>query len=318
MRDGDLHAYVDGQLDPARRIEVEAWLTEDVEAARRVQAYRDQAEALHALFDSVLIEQAPAEINALQSKLAARLPTNDNHIPWFQAHWLRAAAMVALVTAAGVGGWYGRDGMGGRSVATGSGSHLPVLVAFAEEAANAHNFYANSRFEVEMGADDQDALNGWLSERLGRPVFGPELTSAGFRLIGGRSLPTDTGVGVLYMYESDRGERLTLFVGAPQTGESAAVSYVQRNDIGLLYWAEGSLSYALAGRFKREQLTRFAQAVYQSLKDEPAKRRKSNDPASGGKAQPPAMPPSGTGVPRPSAPSEQIQPSSGDNKPKPS
>ena len=73
MRDSDLHAYVDGQLDSARRIEVETWLAEDEEAARRVEAYRAQNAALHSLFDSILNERLDGRLADLGEQLGERL-----------------------------------------------------------------------------------------------------------------------------------------------------------------------------------------------------------------------------------------------------
>ena len=52
--ESELHALVDGELDPARQAEVEAWLSENPEAAGRVARYRAQNAGLHALFDDVL------------------------------------------------------------------------------------------------------------------------------------------------------------------------------------------------------------------------------------------------------------------------
>src|SRR5919112_1710613 len=79
-------------------------------------------------------------------------------------------------------------------------------------------------------------------------IFGPDLSSAGFRLIGGRSLPTATGAGAQYMYENDGKRRLTLFVGTPKAGQEAAFSFVQKGDVSMFYWVEGSIAYALIGR----------------------------------------------------------------------
>ncbi|HWT53223.1 MAG TPA: zf-HC2 domain-containing protein, partial [Rhodocyclaceae bacterium] len=58
----DLHAYVDGELSPARRIEIEAWLSESPEAAARVQAWQEQNHALKALFNPLLNETMPERL----------------------------------------------------------------------------------------------------------------------------------------------------------------------------------------------------------------------------------------------------------------
>ncbi len=298
MRDSDLHAYVDGQLDSARRIEVETWLAEDEEAARRVDAYRAQNAALHSLFDSILNDRLDGRLAEAGERLGKRLDANAARRPWWsQPGWQRLAASVAFI-AIGLGaGWLGR----GQVVPAPTLTQAPVqptLQAFADEATQAHTFYANSRFEVEMGADNQDALNNWLSERLGRPVFGPDLASIGYRLIGGRSLPAEGGAVAQYMYETGGGNRLTLFVGTPQANQQAAFSFVKHGEIASFYWAEGALSYALAGRFDRDQLMQVAQTVHQKLKSGPAAR-----------SQTPSQPQNTPEAKPAPAPVEQIMPS---------
>ncbi len=48
--EADLHAYIDGGLDPLKRTEVEAFLAARPQIARRVEAYRSQVVALNAAF----------------------------------------------------------------------------------------------------------------------------------------------------------------------------------------------------------------------------------------------------------------------------
>jgi anti-sigma factor RsiW len=261
--DRDLHAYVDGHLDPQRRIEVEACLAEDPASAERVNAYRSQIDQLHELFDDVLGEQSTPAMDDLQNRLAGKMAGNDNYRRgWLRSPFARMAAAVVLLLAGGTGGWMLRD-----PEPTVVEQQQPPLQSFAQEAVQAHTFYASdNRFAVEMGGEDRGALDSWLSERLGRRIFGPDLSSAGFRLIGGRSLPTATGVGAQYMYENDGKRRLTLFVGTPKAGQEAAFSFVQKGDVSMFYWVEGSIAYALIGRLDRDQLMNITQTVYRELK----------------------------------------------------
>ncbi|MDP2785399.1 MAG: hypothetical protein Q8O38_12520 [Sulfurimicrobium sp.] len=57
MREEDLHAYVDGQLDAARRAEVEDWLAANPDEQARMADLQKQNAMLHALFNPVLTEQ---------------------------------------------------------------------------------------------------------------------------------------------------------------------------------------------------------------------------------------------------------------------
>jgi len=263
VTDDELHAYVDGQLAPERRLVVERWLADDPEAARRAEDYRAQAALLHEMFDPVLREPVSDEVHDLTDALRGRVAGNDNAPSWHAKPWVRMAAAVMLVVAGAGGGWFGRGAVNNSPAV----QQRETLQTFAEEATQAHRFYtSDERFQVELGADNQEELNNWLSKRVGRDVFGPDLGRVGYRLIGGRSLPTEHGAGAQYMYVNDANKRVTLFVGAPQAGNPAKFSFTQNGDVATIYWVEGSLAYALAGRMSKEELLGIAEAVYHDVK----------------------------------------------------
>jgi len=62
INENDLHAFVDGALPEARRVEVEAWLAAHPADAERVQAWATQNQSLHATFDVVLNEPLPIHL----------------------------------------------------------------------------------------------------------------------------------------------------------------------------------------------------------------------------------------------------------------
>ncbi|HEY0837655.1 MAG TPA: anti-sigma factor [Azospirillum sp.] len=273
VKDEELHAYADGQLDGTRRIAVERYLAEDPEAARRVEDYRAQAALLHEMFDPVLREPPGPEVEELTTRLKGRLAGNDNRPSWHARPLVRLAAAVVLVVGGAAGGYFGR------------GVNTPApqrqtLQTFANEATQAHRFYtADERYQVEMGADDPGALDNFLSQRVGKSIFGPDLSKVGYRLIGGRSLPTDTGAGAQYMYINDQNKRITLFVGPPPAGKETSFSFVQQGDIATFYWVEGQLAYALIGRLSKDELMGISKAVYDDVKAGPKPREPHQPPA---------------------------------------
>lgn len=279
VTEDELHAYVDGQLDAHRRVAVERWLADDPEAAARAQNYRLQAALLHDLFDPVLREPVVPEVEDLTDRLRGRIVVNDNAPAWYANPWMRSAAAVALVVGGLAGGWMGRSAVEEPVVQQAAQPQRhETLAGFAEEATQAHRFYTSEeRFQVELGADNQEELNSWLSKRVGRDVFGPDLSRAGYRLIGGRSLPTEVGAGAQYMYTTDNGKRITLFVGAPRSGANNSFSFTQKGDIATFYWVEGNLAYALAGPLSKEELLEIAKAVYNDVKAGPPRRGQPGD-----------------------------------------
>ena len=162
----DLHAYADGQLDDVGRVRVEARLAHDAEALESVRVWREQNEALRALYNPVLNQPVP------QRLLAARPPRG--RWPYY------ALAAGAMGLAFGLG-WMSQSYRTDRFVDT---------AALPRRAAVAYAVYAPEvRHPVEVGADQQDHLVKWLSKRLGNELKVPVLTQQGYVLVGGRLLP---------------------------------------------------------------------------------------------------------------------------------
>jgi len=312
LSDDDLHAYVDDVIDEARRIEVEALLARDPDAAARVANWRAQAQALHALFDPVL-DEAPTEtmVAAANRLTVTRAANEDRPGAWGGRAALRMAAAVALVLTGTLGGWIGASWSGGRTDRPSGGTAAVASVGapsplqtFAAAGMRAHNFYTvDNPFMVELGADDRDKLDGWVSQRLGNPVFGPDLEGAGYQLVGGRTLPTAYGPGGQYMYEDGDGHRITLFVGSPRSqAPDNAVTIYEQGDVTSAYWVEGPLAYALIGKIGRDRIKEISAKVHTTIIEEQS-RRTQQRPSEPRDVRPVVQPP-------------QVQPPSDDPKPK--
>lgn len=248
IAEADLHAYVDGQLAEARRLEVEAHLRAHPEDAARVAAWARDNEALRAHFGAVAGEAIPMRIPASR-------PASSRWRPY------AAAAAIALVSAGT--GWFSRGaleapaGIDGR-IAT----HAP---AFAQRAAVAHAVYSpDARRPVEVGADQREQLITWLSRRMETPVRAPDLRGSGYELVGGRLLPGERGPAAQFMYQDRAGQRLTLYVSRGEGGERA-FRFEQSGPVNLFYWVEETMGYAIAAAASRGDLERVAGEVYRQL-----------------------------------------------------
>jgi anti-sigma factor RsiW len=240
----DLHAYLDGGLPSGRTAEVEAYLADHPEEAARMAAYRAQNEALHRVFDPVLREAIPDTI-ALRRAPGPR--------------WLaRAGAVAASFAAGAVAGWYLHAYDADKRVET---------TAWARRAAVAHVVYSPEvRHPVEVGVDQQAHLVAWLSKRLGTPLKVPYLGEQGYQLVGGRLLPGERGPVAQFMYQDGRGQRLTLYVRVnPDESRETAFRFAQERGIGVFYWLDRKLGYALSGEIDKPELLRIATAVHRQL-----------------------------------------------------
>ena len=260
-----LHAFVDGRLPPAERAAVQGRLDADPEAARMVRAWQEQKAALRALHGELLGEPVPASLLHAGQRLHRR---NSRYSQW--ARWGGMAAAALLAFGLGWGAnmqWQSlNDGMGfgiarGRSVAE-----------FARQAQVAYTVYSPEvRHPVEVEAAQQQHLVQWLSKRLNRPLKVPNLNDQGYELVGGRLLPGDQGARAQFMYQSARGDRITLYVGAldPKAGGSStgetAFRYSSEGGVNSFYWVDQGFGYALTGKAPRAGMLVLAEDVYKQL-----------------------------------------------------
>ena len=250
VNDADLHAYVDGELDDRRRLQVEAWLAANPKARARVSQYRQLNQDLHRLYDPILNEPLPATLVPSPGEVKSR-------------RWpglLQAAALAGAMLVSGAGGWLLHDRSG---AATGSAA----LVNLVQPALFAHSMYvSDNRYPVEIVASKREVLTGWLSERMHTDIQAPDLDGLGFELIGGRLLPSTDRMAAQFMYQDASGQRITLYVRrAVWANRESAFSYRQQEGVGVFFWVDGPLGYALSGRLDKARLVAIAKVVHSAV-----------------------------------------------------
>ncbi len=72
ISEDELHAYVDGDIEPARRLDIALYLARHPEEAARLEVFRAQREAIHALFDDSLHQPVPRRLRSIVRRHAAR------------------------------------------------------------------------------------------------------------------------------------------------------------------------------------------------------------------------------------------------------
>ena len=174
VEEDDLHARLDGQLPRDRIEDVDAYLTAHPEVEARFSDYATQRAALRLAFAAQASEPIPPPLriaDVLQERQRRRY-----------RQLAQISAVVSLLVLGGIGGWTVRDLIGQL------GSLPPEAVArtVTADAIAAHRTFAvEVRHPVEVDAGQEAHLVQWLSKRLGRQLVMPDLTVAGFRLLGG-------------------------------------------------------------------------------------------------------------------------------------
>jgi len=242
VTEDEIHAYVDNELPAERSSDVEAWLMAHPDCAKRVRAWREMAEMLHARYDEVADEAIPKR---LEIERLVRPPRK-----W--VYGAIVAALVAFVMGGGAG-WLVR----------GVAATPSALQTLYTDALDAHQLYVvEVRHPVEVSGDDRAHLQNWLSKRCGWEVRAPELDATGLKLIGGRLLPGPDGPASFLMYENPSGERYTLYASRSKTG-TAQMRYTVAENSGAMYWSDDGVGYVLSGPSDKERLHQLARVVYE-------------------------------------------------------
>ncbi len=265
----ELHALVDGRLSATQQADLRVRLAGDPAAAAAYAALAQQGDALRGLHAQVLHEAVPAGLLRAASQLAGARRAQD---PW----WRWGGMAAALLLAFGVG-WWSHEGaafvLASRSdVSSGARRLAQADQMFVRQAALAHAVYVPElKHPVEVSSAQQEHLIQWLSKRLGKPLKAPQLSAAGYDLLGGRLLPGDAGARAQFMFQNAAGERVTLYLGALADGANAASTqetafrFSSDGPVNSFYWMDHGFGYALAAQLPRDKLMALAQLVYQQL-----------------------------------------------------
>lgn len=244
VTEDELHAFVDDELPPERRADVEAWLKAHPDDAERVRSWRSMADLLHARYDAVAEEPVPQRLEL------ERLTRQSQSRPWI--YGAVAAALVAFIAGGSVG-WLAR----------GASASSPSFQTFALDALDAHRTYVvEVRHPVEVTGDERAHLQQWLSKRVGYAINPPDLNSSGLKLVGGRLLPGPDAPAAFFMYETASGERFTLYTSRATKIDTTQMRYAAQDKDAAMFWADKGVGYVVSGTSDKERLNKVARAIY--------------------------------------------------------
>lgn len=249
VTDADLDAYVDDQLDVARRIEVEAFLSIRPEAAARVMSdLRTRGELRVALAGSQGMAR-PATADA--ARRLERGLARDRVFGGLQ----RAAAVAVLVGA----GWLGNSILGPISVSKVVASTQPPV--YLEDAIRAHR---------------TTIVRETMSSQLEAPNYNADEVRAATAIVM-PSLPTDWKVRDVQIYPSRFGPSVemavetkdmglvSLFAIRPGTFDVVKPTVAPSADISSAYFQIGEVAYAVVARSGVRDLDRTAETLASTL-----------------------------------------------------
>lgn len=254
LTEAELLDYSAGVLSPESMAALAARLAQDPAGQATLAEWQRQDAAIEALYQPVLHEPVP---NRLTNVIRRAEDADATQRAGRSSGRLRlvAAALTALVLGGGAG-WLAHD-----FTAPAAGA-----VALADDAMRAYDtFVVEVKHPVEVAASEADHLNAWMSKRLGHETRPPDFASAGFVLMGGRIVPSETGTAALYMYENTEGQRITLYIAPRGASKTTAFQFAEMGATQTFYWTDRDLSYAVVGTVPRDVLRAIAVDAYDQL-----------------------------------------------------
>lgn len=223
----DLHAYADGQLDPARRQDVEAYLASHPDAAAEIEQIRSQTEALRRRHADLSRYAAPERLDPACVRKTLRTRARRR---------MALAATVALTLGIGsLGGWQARE-------TAMRASYLPMA-----DAVQAYRMFASEAAApmVDFRSSQPAELQAWLNRHFMQPAPLPDFNAYGYEPVGGRLMSTESGPAAIVLYQAKNGESILYYVRSP--GRALHFAHGKRRDGNLMaqYWKQGRYLYAV-------------------------------------------------------------------------
>jgi anti-sigma factor RsiW len=246
VTDADLQAYIDGQLDMAGRILVEAWLQEHPDAAAEVMEglrLRDEVRLFLAADDW----PAPPATIGLARQAARQLSARS---------WgLRARRGVAAAVLIGAG-WLAHAEFELFVDQVAAAHPVPT---YAEEAAEA---YEAMRLKLVAGRAPGPASVALNAPRTGGRVPVPGL-GEGLRFVGSDLVPWDGGTAVVAVYRGGQGggDVVTLFAAEAPSFDVSLPEAAPVHGSTTVFWQAGPFAYALNGTLPEAELLAIARAA---------------------------------------------------------
>lgn len=248
----ELHALVDGQLDPARAEVVERYLAARPEEAARLRAFIAQRDALRAALAFKAAEPTPARLRIAHLRSARHRAA--------VLRW-RAIAAAAVLLLAGAGfGWTVR---GTLDVA------MPVADPGAAPAA-LHRALADPGQRLEASARDID-LVGWLRAKTGETIPVPRLVGYGFTPDLAWVLPGADGPSVMLRFMDPDGTAVSVWRRPTHDPVPRQLRCADEPGGLVTYtWSDGRHLHAVTAALPRERLRPIALAVERAMEAPPA------------------------------------------------
>lgn len=247
VTDADLDAYVDDQLEVARRIEVEAYLAGNPQVAARVMSDLRTRDELR-----LALVARPGTASPATGEAARRLARGLARERMFR-RFHQAAAMIVLVGAGWLAHW-----VAGSVTAVVASTPPPAYVEDAMQAHGASMVRAGMASQIETPAYDAAEI------RAATAIVMPALP-ADWSVRDVQVYPSRFGPSVDVEFDAEELGMVSLFAVRPGTFDVVIPTPAPGAATSSVYFQIGEVAYVLAGSGDIDALDRAAQRLADTL-----------------------------------------------------
>ena len=228
-----LHAYLDGELDPVRTLELETRMTENPQLRSAYERLREMSTAI----------REKADYHAAPSRLRFSPPESPLSAP-LRRGWLKHAAALAAAIVLGIA-------IGMLALRPGQDEVL------ARELVASHVRATLSGRLIDVASSDQHTVKPWLSAHL--PFSPPvaDFSGEGFLLTGARAEYIDGKPAAVLVYKR-RQHTIDLFA---LPGKPPANAGYARDGFNVERFGAGGMTFWAVSDLNRNELEDFARLV---------------------------------------------------------
>lgn len=246
----ELHAFIDGEIEPQRAAQIATAAQSDSRLARRIAAFREDKLRLRQVYAPVASKPLPENWLHLidQHGREKRATWSWRHIR--QQVLAAATAIILLVVSLGLSREFLR---------------LPNEEQIINEALAARDHIVQpeqSFTSADLAQTDSSAT--LLSAALASKIKTPNLTRMGYRLEGARIYGgLRGGKAVELDYRNERNALFTLYLRRPSS--PPRVDIVERGHLRICIWQDDELGAVMAGEMPAGEMARLASLAYSGL-----------------------------------------------------
>ena len=244
-----IHAYVDGELDLARSLEVEHHMQECQACA---SAYQNQTPLRSAFKDSSLYHPAPPRLEKRIRSSLRREAKSEVGRRLFGWRWFPVGAM-ALIVLLGLVIWRAVPGL------RPSGDEL-----LAQEMVSNHvRSLQLESHRADVISSDQHTVKPWFDGKLDFAPPVKDFSSQGFPLLGGRLEYLHNRAAAALIYQRQK-HYINLYIWPAEQSNATGEVGTKRHGYNLLHWTNSGMTYWAISDLNGVELHEFARLVQEA------------------------------------------------------